>query len=357
MLSRALLMPGLALVTLASTCVSPPAPTPSTSTSTPSPTAAAAPPPVPGSARVPLPTARLGVVPWLMPERPTCGGALEAAQGKGALGPPELLEASGMVASPANAGVLWLHNDSGDVARLFAVGTDGKALGTYGLPNVTAVDMEDMAAAPCPDLSGPCLYLADTGDNKLKREQLVVYAVPEPLVAPDRPLLPRAEAPFVWIFPLVVPERANIEALVVLPDATAMILFEKTTDARARVFRYAAPWTPLHPATVEVLTTVAIPAQLPALRQITGADVHPSGTRLVLRTYGAVLQATLDPAAGLGWAQLDRAPLVEVLAGPDEPQGEAVAWDAAGTGLWTVSESPSGEPGPPLHHAACAATP
>lgn len=345
MLPRALLVPSCALLTLASTCVSPLPQAPSSSTGASSSSSSSAPPP------------RTGITAWTMPERPTCAEGYLAPVARAALGEAQLLEASGLVASPSQPDVLWLHNDSGDSARLFAVATDGRALGALALPNLAAIDIEDLAAGPCPDLSGPCLYASDTGDNKLKREELVVYAVPEPFVAPDRPLAENAEAPFVWIFPLVIPERANVEALIVLPDASAMLLFEKTEGEQARIFRYRAPWTPLIPATVEVTATLAIDAPLPPLRQITAADVHPSGTRVLLRTYAAVYEARLDLAAGVGAERLDRVELAQVVTGLEEPQGEAVAYDSAGTGIWTVSESPSGEPGPPLHHAACAATP
>lgn len=368
MISRALLAPGLVLATLASTCVSP-TPSPASSASSdaasegasrgsataPSSSSLAArpapaPPSLPMASRAGL---RPGAIVWKMPERASCVGDYQAPTVRGAVGEPALLEASGLVASPAQEGVLWTHNDSGDSARLFALATDGRALGSYALPHVEAVDIEDLAAGPCPDLSGPCLYVADTGDNKLRREQLVVYAVPEPLVAPDRPLARGAEAPFVWIFPLTIPERANIEALVVLPDASAMLLFEKSVDERARVFRYAAPWTPVLSATVEVVGELSIPSAVPALRQITGADVHPAGERVLLRTYSSVWEATLKLVEG----RPSLSALRELVSAVDEPQGEAVAWDAAGTGIWTLSESPSGEAGPPLHHAACTATP
>ena len=37
----------------------------------------------------------------------------------------------------------------------------------------------------------------------------------------------------------------------------------------------------------------------------------------------------------------------------EELQGEAVAYDAPGTGLWTLSEDPGGVGGQPLHHYGC----
>ena len=40
-------------------------------------------------------------------------------------------EASGIAASRKNADVLWVHNDSGDSNRIFALNTGGKHLGVY----------------------------------------------------------------------------------------------------------------------------------------------------------------------------------------------------------------------------------
>ena len=39
---------------------------------------------------------------------------------------PRIVEASGLAVSRRHPGVLWTHNDSGDPARLFAVGADGR---------------------------------------------------------------------------------------------------------------------------------------------------------------------------------------------------------------------------------------
>ena len=40
-------------------------------------------------------------------------------------------ETSGLAASRQNDAVLWTHNDSGDMARVFALDTQGRLLGTY----------------------------------------------------------------------------------------------------------------------------------------------------------------------------------------------------------------------------------
>ena len=77
--------------------------------------------------------------------------------------PAVIAEASGMAPSAIDAEVVWLHNDSGDTARVFGVTLDGDLVATVTLAGVVAWDWEDMAAGPCGDQR--CLYIGDIGDN------------------------------------------------------------------------------------------------------------------------------------------------------------------------------------------------
>jgi hypothetical protein len=95
-----------------------------------------------------------------------------------------------------------------------------------------------------PDLAGPCIYISDTGDNLRKWPNVVVYAFPEPDVDADHPLAANDSASQVWRFPIKAEDGPiDVEAFIVLPDATAMIFYEKASAA-ARIFKYTAPWTP-----------------------------------------------------------------------------------------------------------------
>src|SRR5262249_30923969 len=85
-------------------------------------------------------------------------------------------EASGMLASPDNPGVLWVENDSGNPNSIFAIDTSGHLLGTYFLDGVNNVDWEDMAVGPGPVPGVQYLYLA----NSATGSSSVVVRVPEP---------------------------------------------------------------------------------------------------------------------------------------------------------------------------------
>lgn len=291
--------------------------------------------------------------PWEMPHRPFCSGSYTFLPAvKGHLEGDALVEVSGVVASPSNPAVLWMHNDSGDSARLFAVSVDGAALGELLLDDVAAEDIEDIAAAPCPDRSGPCLWVADTGDNDQLRDDAVVYAVPEPAVGPSRPL-DGAVARELWRFSVTYPGGpVNSEALVVLPDGSGFLLFEKTAAPEARVFRSPAPLVD-GPLLLEEIAHVTSPGvDIEHGRKITGADLHPSGRALVVRVYTGVFEYRLSGLDDL--ERLSELEPVTVTFGPlDEPQGEAVAYDELGVGIWSLSEDPDNNGGQPLHHYLC----
>lgn len=295
-----------------------------------------------------------GVPRWRLPARALCGSGYQAPVDQAVMADVALVEASGIVPSPTQDRVLWLHNDSGDASRLFAARTDGAQLGRVFLRDVVARDFEDLAAAPCPDGSGPCLFVADIGNNRHNRRDLAVYVLPEPVVDPERPFGEVFAATHAR-YPFRYPQGANpdAEALVVAPDGSTFYVFEKIDWDQARIWRHPGPLVP--DVEVELVELHAFPSQgalSPGGRQITGADLHPSGTRLIVRVYSGLYEYRFDRAGSLD--RLDLADVTEVLRGPEsEPQGEAVAYDHAGTGLYTISEDAGGRGGRVLHHYPC----
>jgi hypothetical protein len=101
---------------------------------------------------------------------------------------PALGEVSGLTAAGYD-GKFWVHNDSGDEARLFAIDASGQVLmpaylaSRYqdtpwpGLKLLGAfnVDWEDMTRG-----ADGVLYVADLGNNGNARRDLGVYVLPEP---------------------------------------------------------------------------------------------------------------------------------------------------------------------------------
>lgn len=257
------------------------------------------------------------------------GGAVsclscDAPAATGSLADPALNEVSGVVASLAHPGVFWVHNDSGDSARFFAVDAAGQRLATITVANAGAVDWEDIARGPCP--GGTCLYLADIGDNLLQRDVYTVYRVPEPAAVADGSVT--AER-----LDFTYPDgHHNAETLLVHPVTGAITIITKVYIGTSSVFEFPLPLTPGAPVVLHDAGAVKPPS---GSVLYTGGDVHPAGTGLLLRTYSEVWYYPLAPGATVAGA-LAGAPCKMPVA--SEPQGEAVGFLPDGNGYLTISE-------------------
>jgi hypothetical protein len=96
----------------------------------------------------------------------------------GSITAPTIDEASGLAVSRLNDNILWVHNDSGDTARIFAIDTQGHQLATVNITGVKNIDWEDIASFV---YQGEAyLLIADVGDNQAKRFQYQLHLIKEP---------------------------------------------------------------------------------------------------------------------------------------------------------------------------------
>ncbi len=168
-----------------------------------------------------------------------------------------------------------------------------------------------------------------------------------------------------WRLPLRFPDgdSVDVEGLAVFPDASAIVLFEKTTDKSAKVFVARAPFQPesaddATPQQLEETGRVEVPAVIADApdavdddRRITGAAMHWTGSRLLLRFHGGVVEYESDDARNvldprrMTERQIRRSPA-------SEPQGEAVTWAEDGVTIFSISEADVDE-SPVLHRSVC----
>ena len=252
----------------------------------------------------------------------------------------DLDEISGIAESRAQPGVYFVHNDSGDTARFFAIDGTGALRGTYVLDGVTAVDWEDSALGPCP--TGQCLYLGDIGDNGESRSGYVVYRVAQPVVGDG----PATRHTVTWErFAFVYPDGAhNAEALAVRPDTGDVYVLTKVDAGATEVYRFPLPLRAEATATLVRVGALALPTTGDQL--VTGADLHPCAARLLVRTYTRLWEFSVGE--GTPWEDLFRATPERQLVS-NETQGESVGWHADGRGYVTISEGRAQG----LHDARC----
>jgi len=250
-------------------------------------------------------------------------------------GPPQamgtvplvLTELSGLAASRLHPGVLWAHNDSGNAFQLFALDANGTVLATFSLTGATPRDLEDVAVGPCaPGERRSCVFLADIGDNFERREQVRLYRLPEPEMLLDG-TLPVETLPFTW------PDRPHdAESLIIDARTGRLAVLTKTRDSLGELFALDG----LAPDTVVRATRLGeLHAPEGVDHHSTAADLHPSGERLLVRTYTRIWEVRRPGASSL--EELLQGEVVEVPA-PSQAQSEAIAWLPGGRSFLVGSE-------------------
>lgn len=244
-------------------------------------------------------------------------------------------EASGIVASRQNPGVLWVHNDSGDSARIFAISATGEFLGVCGVAGAIARDWEDIAIGPGPDPDRHYLYVGDIGDNQGKYPDVTIYRLPEPAVDAASPFGRMTIGPADAIR-LTYPDGPRDAETLLVDPLTRDIFVVSKRELFSRVYRAAWPQSMAEPVEMERVAT------LPWGFAVAG-DVSPDGSRVIVR---GMFNASL-------WVRPPREPLWHAFSGDQvplrvmsEPQGEGICFDAGGAGYFTIGE----ESQPPLHY-------
>ncbi len=253
--------------------------------------------------------------------------------------PAMLHELSGFAASQVHPGLFWAHNDSGNAPDVYAMRADGTIVATYRLRGATVRDPEDIAVGPCTAASDrSCIYLADIGDNGARRRSVQLLKVEEPPRIADGSLVP-ATLPFRY-----ADGPTNAEALLVDPATARVFVITKSLLSLGVVYRVDDLGGREGGVAVRVRTLRA-PREFDATT--TSAAAHPSGTRVLLRTYTRVWELR-SPQARAFEDVLDAEPT----AVPDasQPQGEAISYTHDGRGYLLGGEGVKS----PIYRVRCA---
>ncbi len=235
---------------------------------------------------------------------------------------PQITEASGLVRSRTYTDVFWTHNDSGDLARIFAIDGRGHLLAEYPVAGATNVDWEDISI----DDSGH-LYLGDFGNNANARRDLVVYRVPEPNPAhPERDVQVDRALRFRYADQTAFPDpkRRNFDAEAMLWYRGALYIFSKDrSDTHTRIYRL--PDQDFEgERSLEPLLELDLGGDRSGLfGNTTAAAIRPDGRFVALLTYRTIFlyeRRGPDP--------IPEGPISRIALDPRRTrQVESVAWD------------------------------
>ncbi len=266
---------------------------------------------------------------------PACGAtpSFNSAVSQGTVTTYFLWEASGLLASRQNPGVVWTHNDTGYPGSVFALSTNGTLLAQYTVPDVFGGNFEDIAFGPGPSPEAQYIYLGDIGDNYTNRASVRVLRLPEPAVYAYQ-----SNSPLSWTavgadaITLRYPDRPyDAEALLVDPLNGDLFIATKLDD-RSRIYRATRAQMSSNDVTLTFIREISF-------RSVSAGDISPDGSLVALRRggNGAVWVRSAGQSVGdaLGGSSTS-IPISNI-----EPNGEALGFHATGLGYYTLSEGSS----------------
>lgn len=236
---------------------------------------------------------------------------------------PRLEEASGLVASINNPGMLWTINDSGNPPEIFLIDRHAKTRMVCTLFGARNRDWEDIAIGAGSDPQKKYIYVADIGDNWGQYEFKFIYRFEEPkLQAQSEVVITKFDTLI-----LRMPDgRRDAETILIDPFDNDLFLISKNEDS---VGLYTAPY-PFHKDTIILRKVQTMP-----FTKIVAGSITPDGAEILLKDYDKIYY----------WKRSNNENLPETFARKPvelpyerEHRGEAIAWSNNADEFYTLSE-------------------
>jgi hypothetical protein len=229
---------------------------------------------------------------------------------------------------------LWTHNDSGDEARIFLIDRKAACKAVVWLAGVRNRDWEEIAVGPGPEEGQSYVYVGEIGDNRATYECKYLYRFPEPAIPTQQGRIDTTIHAFDSIKFTLEGGPRDTEAFIVDPITRDIYVFSKNEKKNIRVFRLPYPQS-----TTEIMEAELV-MQLP-IAKVVAADISADGREILVKNYTHVFYWQKEPDESIPSA-LKREPYS--LPYTTEPQGEAIAFDRAGEGYFTLSEEHNNTP-------------
>ena len=254
------------------------------------------------------------------------------AQDLGVIENKAINEASGIVASYRNKGLLWTHNDSGDANRIYSMDANGKGTREFYLEGATNRDWEAIGMAAFPE--GSFIYVGEVGDNNAVHTESAIYRVPEPEITASTPKTNTLKN--VQKISYKYPDGARDAETILIDQSTKDIFIISKRESTKRLYRLPYPQSYTQTTTAEFvqeLTTFSTGSgqQL----YLTDGNVSVDNQEIIVKSYFQIFHWRRKSGETIPDA-LKRTPLI--LPYGIEPQGEGVCFAQDGSGYYTISE-------------------
>ncbi len=244
-------------------------------------------------------------------------------------------EISGIAASGINTDLYYIHNDSGDTSRFFAILPTGEVKSTvyfkgdskeqYGVH-----DCEDIAVGPGPVKGKSYVYDGDIGDNGAERPYLTVYRMEEQTSWATDSIAHANAVPIHLKYP---DGPKDAETLMIDPIGKLIYIVSKRQDT---VTVYTTPLSYKPNDTVMLTKRCRLFFEGYGLfKWITAGDISKDGEQVLIKSYVKVYYWKRNGDEPI-WQTVQRTP--RILPYHQEKQGEAIGFTPDGKGYYTTSE-------------------
>jgi Secretion system C-terminal sorting domain len=257
---------------------------------------------------------------------------------KGEVENDDIDEASGIVASYKNSGILWTHNDSGGESRIFAIDANGINRGIYDLNGAENRDWEDIAIGPGPVDKLSYLYIGDIGDNNAEYNKKYIYRIIEPTVSASQNDTFEIVQD-VSVITFTYPDGKRDAETVMIDPLTKDLYILGKRDSQVRLYKLPFPQSTTISFEAELSAELTFPndpeSETPN-NYLTSGDISLDGTEIIVKSYSNVYYWTKESGSTIAQTML-LSP--SILPYSVEPQGEAICWsNDANNGYFTLSE-------------------
>jgi len=248
---------------------------------------------------------------------------------KGEIVNEEIVEASGIVASINNPGILWTHNDSGNKNRIFAIGSDGSDKGEIYLAGAVNRDWEDIAIGAGPDSNLNYVYVADIGDNNKWHSVKKIYRFVEPTLTVGQTVFSDT-IQNVSIISFTYPDgERDAETLLVDPQTSDLFVLSKS-ESKIRLYKLAYPQSTTEVFESELVAKLILPFDPEVnspLHYIAGGDIMQDGSEIIVKSISNIFYWKRDQEETIEYVLSEKMPIILPYDITDELQGEAICWN------------------------------
>ena len=253
------------------------------------------------------------------------------AQDLGAIENKQINEASGIVASYRNKGLIWTHNDSGDKNRIFTMDASGKGTREFYLEGTSNRDWEAISMASFPE--GSFIYVGDIGDNNAQFPTCAIYRVQEPEITASTPQSNTLQN--VQKITYKYSDGARDSEAFLIDQTSKDIYIISKRELSKRLYRLPYPQSYSQTNTAEFVQELTFSVGATTPFYIVDGNISVDNKEIIIKNYLQIFHWRRNTNESIPDA-LKRTPTM--LPYTAEPQGEGVCFAQDGSGYYTLSE-------------------